>query len=198
MNKNDLDPAWLAHRLGGAEWLTASSGGTNCVEVAFLDRGIVAIRDSVNPKRHPLLLTDAGFAVFANGIRSGLLQRPAQIGADPVTAITKNDLDPHWLAGQLAQATWKFAGPGNVGVAFLPRAVTAFCGAGSNSEPLVLIFADSEITDFSEGIRSGRFQRREGSARQTRRRSYGHPDREASSVVAHARRTGRAVSQVRL
>ncbi len=75
MNKNDLDPSWVESQLVNAEWQTASSGGTTCVEVAFLDRGIVALRDSENPHKAPHLFDDAEYDAFTAGIMRGELRR---------------------------------------------------------------------------------------------------------------------------
>ncbi|SFD70557.1 MULTISPECIES: DUF397 domain-containing protein [Streptomyces] len=76
MNKNALDPAWIADQLTGATWQTASSGGQTCVQVAFLDQGIVALRDSKNPDQPPHLFTDAEYDAFVAGIQRGELRRP--------------------------------------------------------------------------------------------------------------------------
>ena len=76
MNKNDLDPAWIKSQLANAQWQTASSGGTTCVEVAFIDRGIVALRDSKNPHKAPHLFDDAEYDAFTAGIMRGELRRP--------------------------------------------------------------------------------------------------------------------------
>ncbi|MGC5011371.1 DUF397 domain-containing protein [Streptosporangium sp. DT93] len=77
MNKNTLDPAWIEARLRDARWRTSSlsSGGTNCVQVAFLDGGIVALRDSKNPQGPPHLFTDAEYDAFVGGIERGELRR---------------------------------------------------------------------------------------------------------------------------
>ncbi|MDI3423370.1 DUF397 domain-containing protein [Streptomyces luteolus] len=77
MNKNELDPEWVESQLRDAQWLTssASSGGTNCVQVAFLDQGIVALRDSKNPNRAPHLFTDSEYDAFISGIQNGELRR---------------------------------------------------------------------------------------------------------------------------
>ncbi|MFJ5071530.1 DUF397 domain-containing protein [Kitasatospora sp. NPDC088556] len=55
---------------------SASSGGTTCVEVAFIDRGIVALRDSKNPHKPPHLFDDAEYDAFTAGIMRGELRRP--------------------------------------------------------------------------------------------------------------------------
>ncbi|MFF2331700.1 MULTISPECIES: DUF397 domain-containing protein [unclassified Streptomyces] len=52
-----------------------SSGGTNCVQVAFLDQGVVALRDSKNPHQTPHLFSDAEYNAFVGGIVRGELCR---------------------------------------------------------------------------------------------------------------------------
>ncbi|MEV0756131.1 DUF397 domain-containing protein [Streptosporangium sp. NPDC050280] len=78
MNKNSLDAAWIETQLRNARWQTSSlsSGGTNCVQIAFLDGGIVALRDSKNPEKAPHLFTDAEYDAFTGGIERGELRRP--------------------------------------------------------------------------------------------------------------------------
>lgn len=77
MTKKELDPVWIEAQLTGADWHTSSlsSGGTNCVQVAFLDRGIVALRDSKNPGKAPHLFTDSEYDAFVGGIARGELRR---------------------------------------------------------------------------------------------------------------------------
>ena len=77
MNKNELDPAWVESQLRNAQWQTSSfsSGGTNCVQIAFLDDGIVALRDSKNINKAPHLFTDSEYDAFANAILHGELRR---------------------------------------------------------------------------------------------------------------------------
>lgn len=77
MNKNDLDPAWIESQLHAAVWQTSSlsSGGTNCVQVAFLAQGIVAMRDSKNIEKPAHLFTDDEYDAFVGGILSGELRR---------------------------------------------------------------------------------------------------------------------------
>jgi hypothetical protein len=76
-NKNELDLAWVEAQLRTAVWETSSlsSGGTNCVQVAFLDDGIVALRDSKNPEKPAHLFTDSEYDAFVGGIVRGELRR---------------------------------------------------------------------------------------------------------------------------
>jgi hypothetical protein len=82
MNKNDLDPTWVDTQLRIANWHTSSlsSGGSTCVQVAFLDQGLVALRDSKNLGKAPHLFTDAEWDAFVGGIMKGELRRPAVQG----------------------------------------------------------------------------------------------------------------------
>lgn len=57
--------------------LDVLDGGSTCVQVAFLGRGLVAIRDSKNPQLTPHLFTDAEYDAFVAGIEQGELRRPA-------------------------------------------------------------------------------------------------------------------------
>ncbi|GGM71474.1 hypothetical protein GCM10010106_17190 [Thermopolyspora flexuosa] len=77
MSRDAIDPAWLETQLRNAQWRTSSfsSGGTNCIQVAFLDRGLVAIRDSKQPQNPPLLFSDAEYDAFVKGIEHGELRR---------------------------------------------------------------------------------------------------------------------------
>jgi hypothetical protein len=76
-NKNKLDPAWVESQLRAAAWQTSSlsSGGTNCVQVAFLEGGLVALRDSKNPEKPAHLFTDSEYDMFIGGIMLGELRR---------------------------------------------------------------------------------------------------------------------------
>ncbi|MFE0580768.1 DUF397 domain-containing protein [Streptomyces sp. NPDC058874] len=157
----DAEPEWLARQLSQAEWRSASTGGSNCAEVALLPRDITAMRDSVNPDRPPLIMSDAGFGQFTEAVTTNRFDRPAHLGVDPVTAIGKNALSGDWLTSHLGHSAWRFAGPDSIGVAFLPHGVTAFRSPRSGDDQF-LIFAQSEITDFFAGIRSGFFRRHRG------------------------------------
>ena len=58
MNKNDLDPTWVDTQLRTANWHTSSlsSGGSTCVQVAFLDHGLVDVFGGIQTgQRQPLL-----------------------------------------------------------------------------------------------------------------------------------------------
>ncbi|MEU4419325.1 DUF397 domain-containing protein [Actinoplanes sp. NPDC024001] len=64
----------LAHQLDGAVWKKGSrsngSGGSNCVEVAFLDQGI-AVRDSKNRTGPALMFTPAEWTAFVDSAKDG-------------------------------------------------------------------------------------------------------------------------------
>lgn len=59
--------------LSGARWFTSSrtSGGKECVEVAFLDGGLVGVRDSKNRTRPPLIFTTGEWSAFTGGVMDG-------------------------------------------------------------------------------------------------------------------------------
>jgi hypothetical protein len=60
--------------LAGARWLkSARSGptGGNCVEVAFLDGGQVAVRNSWQPSGPALVFTSAEWEAFVGGAKDG-------------------------------------------------------------------------------------------------------------------------------
>jgi hypothetical protein len=63
------EPIELAH----AQWRKSvrSSGGNNCVEVAFLSGGRVAVRDSKLPSGPNLLFTPGEWDAFIGGAKDG-------------------------------------------------------------------------------------------------------------------------------
>nr|WP_228799098.1 DUF397 domain-containing protein [Nocardia nova] len=60
-------------RLGQRVWWV----GKDCVEVAHLTEGTVAVRDSKNPTGPALLFTPGEWDAFTAGIQDGKFQRPA-------------------------------------------------------------------------------------------------------------------------
>ncbi|GGM82991.1 DUF397 domain-containing protein [Thermopolyspora flexuosa] len=61
--------------LSGAMWRKSSHSGQNgeCVEVAALAAGRVAVRDSKNPGGTALVVSAADWAAFISRIKSGAL-----------------------------------------------------------------------------------------------------------------------------
>jgi hypothetical protein len=53
-----------------------SQGNGNCVEVAYLDGGAVAVRDSKDPSGPALLFTAAEWDAFSAGMADGEFVRP--------------------------------------------------------------------------------------------------------------------------
>lgn len=72
---DDRKAELYASDLSTAAWrkASASAGENNCVEVADLPRGGVAIRDSKNPGREPLRFDAAEWAAFREGVIAGEL-----------------------------------------------------------------------------------------------------------------------------
>jgi hypothetical protein len=64
----------------GARWrkssFSDSNGDGECVEVAFLDGGQVALRDSKNPTRQPHVFTSHEWECFLAGVHAGEFERP--------------------------------------------------------------------------------------------------------------------------
>ncbi len=69
MSRNDLS---------GAVWCKSSRSNAqaNCVEVAFLDRGAVAVRDSKDPTGGALVFNPGEWTAFTGGIQGGEFNRP--------------------------------------------------------------------------------------------------------------------------
>ncbi|MFE5288335.1 DUF397 domain-containing protein [Nocardia sp. NPDC056611] len=65
--------------LAEAEWIKSSrsSGNSECVEVAFLDGGMVGIRDSKNPTGPALVFAPGEWDAFTAGVAGGGLGAPA-------------------------------------------------------------------------------------------------------------------------
>ena len=63
--------------LAAAEWRKSSLGGPehNCVEVAFLDEGGVAVRNSKRPHAGVTIFTDGEWDAFVGGVKLGELDR---------------------------------------------------------------------------------------------------------------------------
>ncbi|MGW4773052.1 DUF397 domain-containing protein [Nocardia sp. NPDC004278] len=59
--------------LSGARWFKSSRSGANaeCVEIAFLDGGIVGVRDSKNPTGPALVFTSGEWSAFTAGVNDG-------------------------------------------------------------------------------------------------------------------------------
>ncbi|MBF6195400.1 DUF397 domain-containing protein [Nocardia sp. CDC186] len=62
--------------LSTAEWFksTRSAGGSECVEVAFLDGG-VGVRDSKNPAGPALIFSPTEWDAFTAGVAEGKFSR---------------------------------------------------------------------------------------------------------------------------
>ena len=69
MSRNDLS---------GAAWRKSSrsNGQYGCVEVAFLDRGTVAVRDSKDPTSAVLVFNPGEWTAFTGGVQDGEFNRP--------------------------------------------------------------------------------------------------------------------------
>jgi len=63
--------------LSGARWFKSSRSSANaeCVEVAFLDGGMVGVRDSKNPTGPALAFTPAEWEAFTAGVAHGEFNR---------------------------------------------------------------------------------------------------------------------------
>jgi hypothetical protein len=69
----------MSAELHGAQWRKSSRSNSqsNCVEVAFLEDGRVAMRDSKQQGKGPALVFTAGeWDAFAGGMADGEFQRP--------------------------------------------------------------------------------------------------------------------------
>lgn len=61
--------------LSKAQWFKSSrsSGSKDCVEVAFLDEGVVGVRDSKNPTGPALIFAPGEWDAFTTRVDTGLL-----------------------------------------------------------------------------------------------------------------------------
>ncbi|MEV6429049.1 DUF397 domain-containing protein [Nocardia sp. NPDC051463] len=59
--------------LSRAQWFKSSRSASkaDCVEVAFLDGGVVGVRDSKNPTGPALVFTPGAWDAFTVGVRDG-------------------------------------------------------------------------------------------------------------------------------
>jgi hypothetical protein len=74
--RNGMD----ASTLTGATWIRSSRSGPtggNCVEVAFLADGQIAMRNSRHPQGPALIFTRSEWDAFLGGARGGEFGRPA-------------------------------------------------------------------------------------------------------------------------
>jgi hypothetical protein len=58
-----MDRTRLQEQINAAVWVTASSGGANCVELAFLPQ-FVCFRGSKNLDEEPLIFTTSAYDAF--------------------------------------------------------------------------------------------------------------------------------------
>lgn len=67
-----------ADEMAGLTWTKSSRSATNgnCVEVAFLGGGRVALRDSKDPEGPVLRFTGAEWTAFVDGVLEGELRHP--------------------------------------------------------------------------------------------------------------------------
>ena len=63
--------------LSRAKWFksTKSDATRECVEVAFLDSGLVGVRDSKNPNGPALVFAPGEWDVFTGEVQNGAFQR---------------------------------------------------------------------------------------------------------------------------
>jgi hypothetical protein len=69
-NARDISSRWIKSSYSGPT-------GGDCVEVAFLDDGQVAMRNSRCPDGPALVFTQAEWTAFLGGLRDGQFGRPA-------------------------------------------------------------------------------------------------------------------------
>ncbi|WP_435832876.1 DUF397 domain-containing protein [Nocardia vinacea] len=57
--------------MSSAKWFKSSGANVECVEVAFLDGGMVGVRDSKNPTGPALVFTPGEWSAFTVGVNDG-------------------------------------------------------------------------------------------------------------------------------
>ncbi|WP_280357262.1 DUF397 domain-containing protein [Nocardia otitidiscaviarum] len=64
--------------LSGAHWIKSSYSqhGGECVEVAYLDGGVVGVRDSKNPTGPALIFNASEWSAFTTRVSTGDFHRP--------------------------------------------------------------------------------------------------------------------------
>ncbi|MGW4771135.1 DUF397 domain-containing protein [Nocardia sp. NPDC004278] len=64
--------------LSGAMWFKSSRSDAtkDCVEVAFLEAGLIGVRDSKNPTGPALVFTPGEWDAFTAGVNDGEFDRP--------------------------------------------------------------------------------------------------------------------------
>ncbi len=70
---NETRNGMLAAQLAGAAWRKSIRSGAqgNCVEIASLDSGEIAVRNSRDPHGPALIYTGAEMAAFLAGVKDG-------------------------------------------------------------------------------------------------------------------------------
>ncbi|MFD8247806.1 DUF397 domain-containing protein [Nocardia sp. NPDC059691] len=65
--------------LSEAKWFKSSrsESGSQCVEVAWLEDGMIGVRDSKNPSGPALVFAPGEWDAFTTGVQSGKSNRPA-------------------------------------------------------------------------------------------------------------------------
>ncbi len=78
-----IDNGVRADRIDGAVWRKSgrSAPGGNCVELAALPSGDVAVRNSRHPSGPALVYTRAEVAAFLGGVKDGEFDGLATVGA---------------------------------------------------------------------------------------------------------------------
>jgi hypothetical protein len=71
------EPAGAVHRPQIGQWFKSarSGGGSDCVQVRYLDGGGVEVRNSKRPDAGTLLFTDSEFNAFVGGAKDGDFDR---------------------------------------------------------------------------------------------------------------------------